>query len=307
MSQSSKTKGYLALTATSIIWGTTWVVSKVGVREIPPLQMVYIRQFVAGIIFVGFLTFFKKLPLPTLKQFRWLFIMAIIMFVSANGLSTWGVQYIPAGLGSLIGALYPLSVVILEKVFFKSKSLTVVTIIGLLLGISGIAIVSYENAFNHNTTNFLFGVFLSVTAMLSWSIGTIFIARNKLDINPYYGVGWQMILSSIILFIIMQTTQQVIPFFDISIKAWVVIGYLVFFGSLLAFIAFIYSMKVLPTAVSSLYAYINPFVAMVTAYIVLNEKLSINILWGSLVTITGVFLVNYSAKRANKIIAEAEI
>lgn len=307
MSQSSKTKGYLALTATSIIWGTTWVVSKVGVREIPPLQMVYIRQFVAGIIFVGFLTFFKKLPLPTLKQFRWLFIMAIIMFVSANGLSTWGVQYIPAGLGSLIGALYPLSVVILEKVFFKSKPLTVVTIIGLLLGISGIAIVSYENAFNHNTTNFLFGVFLSVTAMLSWSIGTIFIARNKLDINPYYGVGWQMILSSIILFIIMQTTQQVIPFFDISIKAWVVIGYLVFFGSLLAFIAFIYSMKVLPTAVSSLYAYINPFVAMVTAYIVLNEKLSINILWGSLVTITGVFLVNYSAKRANKIIAEAEI
>ena len=307
MLQSAKTKGYLALTATSIIWGTTWVVSKIGVNEIPPLQMVYIRQFVAGIIFIGFLTFFKKIPLPTLKQFRWLFIMAIIMFVSANGLSTWGVQYIPAGLGSLIGALYPLSVVILEKVFFKSKPLTVVTVIGLLLGISGIAIVSYENAFHHNTTNFLFGVFLSVTAMLSWSIGTIFIARNKVDINPYYGVGWQMILSSIILFIIMQTTQQVIPFFDISIKAWMVIGYLVFFGSLLAFVAFIYSMKVLPTAVSSLYAYINPFVAMVTAYIVLNEKLSINILWGSLVTITGVFLVNYSAKKANKIIAEAEI
>lgn len=307
MLQSAKTKGYLALTATSIIWGTTWVVSKIGVLEIPPLQLVYIRQFIAGIIFVGFLSFFKKLPLPTLKQFRWLFIMAIIMFVSANGLSTWGVQYIPAGLGSLIGALYPLSVVILEKVFFKSKPLTVVTVIGLLLGISGIGIVSYENAFHHNTTNFLFGVFLSVTAMLSWSIGTIFIARNKVDINPYYGVGWQMMISSIILFIIMQTTQKVIPFFDISTTAWVVIGYLVFFGSLLAFIAFIYSMKVLPTAVSSLYAYINPFVAMVTAYIVLSEKLSINILWGSLVTITGVFLVNYSAKKANKIIAEAEI
>lgn len=307
MLQSAKTKGYLALTATSIIWGTTWVVSKIGVLEIPPLQLVYIRQFIAGIIFVGFLSFFKKLPLPTLKQFRWLFIMAVIMFVSANGLSTWGVQYIPAGLGSLIGALYPLSVVILEKVFFKSKPLTVVTVIGLLLGISGIGIVSYENAFHHNTTNFLFGVFLSVTAMLSWSIGTIFIARNKVDINPYYGVGWQMMISSIILFIIMQTTQKVIPFFDISTTAWVVIGYLVFFGSLLAFIAFIYSMKVLPTAVSSLYAYINPFVAMVTAYIVLSEKLSINILWGSLVTITGVFLVNYSAKKANKIIAEAEI
>ena len=302
-----KTKGYLALVATSFIWGTTWVASKIGVLEIPPLQMVYIRQFFAGIIFVGFFAFFKKLPLPTARQFRWLLVMAIIMFVSANGLSTWGVQYIPAGLGSLIGALYPLSVVIIEKVFFKSKQLTAITLVGLLLGISGIAIVSYENAFNHDGPNFIFGVFLSITAMLSWSVGTIFMARNKVEINPYYGVGWQMLISSVILFVIMQTTQPVVPFFEISAKAWWVVGYLVIFGSLLTFIAFIYSMKVLPTAISSLYAYINPFVAMVTAYIVLNEKLSLNILWGSIVTITGVYLVNYSTKKANKIIAEPEI
>ena len=307
MLQSSKTKGYLALVATSFIWGTTWVVSKLGVRELPPLQMAYIRQFIAGIIFVGFLSFYKKLPLPSAKQFRWLFVMAIVMFVSANGLSTWGIQYIPAGLGSLIGALYPLSVVVLEKVFFKSKPLTALTIVGLLLGISGIAIVSYENAFQQNGPHFLLGVLLSFTAMLSWSIGTIFMARNKVEINPYYGVGWQMLISSFILFIIMNTTQQTVPFLEITTKAWWVIAFLVVFGSLLTFIAFIYSMKVLPTAVASLYAYINPFVAMVTAYIVLNEKLSVNILWGSIVTVTGVFLVNYSTKKANKIIAEAEI
>lgn len=307
MAQSTKTKGYLALVATSLIWGVTWVASKIGVHEIPPLQMAYTRQFIAGIVFVSFFSFFKKLPLPTAKQFRWLIVMAIIMFVSANGLSTWGIQYIPAGLGSLIGALYPLSVVIIEKVFFKSKQLTAVTLVGLLLGISGIAIVSYENAFHNDGRNFIFGVLLSVTAMLSWSIGTIFMARNKVDINPYYGIGWQMVISSVILFIIMQTTQTVIPFIEISTKAWLVIGFLVLFGSLLSFIAFIYSMKVLPTAVSSLYAYINPFVAMVTAYLVLNEKLSLNILWGSIVTITGVFLVNYSTKKANKIIVEAEI
>lgn len=307
MLHSAKTKGYLALTATSLIWGITWVVSKIGVRELPPLQMAYIRQFIAGTIFVCFLAFFKKLPLPTLKQFRWLFVMAIVMFVSANGLSTWGVQYIPAGLGSLIGALYPLSVVVLEKVFFKSRPLTAITIVGLLLGISGIAMVSYENAFHQNGPHFLLGVLLSFTAMLSWSIGTIFMARNKVEINPYYGVGWQMLISSAILFCIMHVTKPVIPFLEISTKAWLVISFLVLFGSLLTFIAFIYSMKVLPTAVASLYAYINPFVAMVAAFILLNEKLSLNILWGSIVTVTGVFLVNYSNKKANKIIAEVEI
>ena len=292
---------------TSVVWGTTWIASKLGVNEIPALQMAYIRQFIAGVLFVSFFLFYKKIPLPSLIQFRWLFIMAIIMFVSANGLSTWSIKFIPAGLSSLIGALYPLSVVIIEKVFFKSKRMTGVTFLGLFLGIAGIAIVFYENAFHHTGPNFLFGVFLSSVAMLSWSVGTIFIARNKVEINPYYGIGWQMLISSFILFVIAQTTQPVIPLHAIPLTVWLVIGYLVLFGSLIAFVAFIYSMKKLPAAVASLYAYINPLIAMIGGYLILNEKLSINILWGSGVTLIGVFLVNYSVKRSEKIISESEI
>ncbi len=84
-------------------------------------------------------------------------------------------------------------------------------------------------------------------------------------------------------------------------------GYLVAFGSIISFVAFIYSMKKLPAAISSLYAYINPLVAMVAAAIVVHEKLTINILWGALVTLAGVFLVNYSIKRKGEnIIAEPE-
>ena len=292
---------------TSVVWGTTWIASKLGVNEIPALQMAYIRQFIAGILFVSFFLFYRKTPLPSLKQFRWLFIMAIIMFVSANGLSTWSIKFIPAGLSSLIGALYPLSVVIIEKVFFKSKRLTGLTFLGLFLGIAGIAIVFYENAFHHTGPSFLYGVFLSSIAMLSWSVGTIFIARNKVEINPYYGIGWQMLISSFILFVIAQTTQPVIPLHAIPLTVWLVIGYLVLFGSLIAFVAFIYSMKKLPAAVASLYAYINPLIAMIGGYLILNEKLSINILWGSGVTLIGVFLVNYSVKRSEKIISESEI
>jgi len=85
-----------------------------------------------------------------------------------------------------------------------------------------------------------------------------------------------------------------------TIKAWLVITYLVLGGSLLSFIAFIYSMKKLPAAISSLYAYFNPLVAMVTAALFLNERLTMNILWGALVTLSGVFLVNYSIKQAKK-------
>jgi drug/metabolite transporter (DMT)-like permease len=303
-----KIKGYFALFITSIVWGTTWVASKIGVDEIPALQMAYIRQFIGGSIFIIFFAFFKKAALPNRKQFIWLFIMSIIMFVSANGLSTWSIKFIPPGLSALIGAMYPLSVVIMERLFFKSKKLTALTFIGLFLGITGIAIVFYENAFSNSGPSFLIGVFLSVVAMLSWSAGTIFISRNKVDINPYYGIGWQMFLGSLLLFIIAQTTQPVVPFFEIPFKAWMVIAYLVFFGSLIAFAAFIYSMKVLPAAIASLYAYINPLVAMVTAYFITGNKLSINILWGALITLTGVFLVNYSVKQTRKtVVTEPEI
>jgi len=150
----------------------------------------------------------------------------------------------------------------------------------------------------------MFGIFLSIIAMLSWSVGTIFIARNKVDINPYFGVGWQMLISSVILFVVTESTQSTVAFSAISFKVWSIIAFLVIFGSLIAFIAFIYSTKVLPTAIASLYAYINPFVAMLTAYFVIDEKLSINILWGSIVTLAGVFLVNYSMKKDKLIIAE---
>jgi drug/metabolite transporter (DMT)-like permease len=303
-----KTGGYLALATTSILWGTTWVSSKVAVSEnLPPFQMASMRQFFGGCCFLIFFIGYKRLPLPTLKQFGWLFILSLLMFVLANGLSTWSLKYIPTGLSALIGALYPFSVVITERIFFKQRNLNTLTVVGLLLGVAGIAIVFYENIFEHHPEGFLFGVVLSTLAMLSWSGGTMFIARNKLDINPYYAIGWQMLISSVVLFIISRTAQTAIPLEQVSLRIWLAIGYLVVFGSIISFIAFVYSMKKLPAAISSLYAYINPLVAMVTAAIVVDEKLTMNILWGAIVTLTGVFLVNYSIKRNSRaIITEPE-
>jgi drug/metabolite transporter (DMT)-like permease len=303
-----KAGGYLALATTSILWGTTWVSSKVAVSEnLPPFQMASMRQFFGGCCFLIFFIGFKKLPLPTLKQFGWLFILSMLMFVLANGLSTWSLKYIPTGLSALIGALYPFSVVIIERIFFKKRNLTPLTVTGLLLGVAGIGIVFYENIFEHHPAGFLLGVVLSALAMLSWSGGTMFIARNKLKINPYYAIGWQMMISSVVLFIISRTAQTAIPLSEVSFRVWFAIGYLVVFGSIISFIAFVYSMKKLPVAISSLYAYINPLVAMVTAALIIHEKLTMNILWGAIVTLTGVFLVNYSIKRNTaEIIAEPE-
>lgn len=305
----NRTGGYIALSITSIVWGTTWVASKIGVSKIPAFQMAAIRQLLAGACFVLFFMLFKKLPLPTAKQFGVLLLLSILMFVGANGLSTWSLDYIPTGLSCLIGALYPLSVVIIEMIFFKNRNVSALTFAGLLLGIGGTFIVFYENAFHGvRPAGFFFGVLLSFIAMLAWSVGSIIIAKNKMKIDPYYSIGWQMLISAGLLYLIALASGKHLPFQQIPGSGWMAIAYLVIAGSLVAYAAFVYSMKTLPPALFSLYAYINPLVAMVVAGSLLKEKLNINILWGAIVTLLGVFLVNYSIRKNRKeVMAEPEI
>lgn len=294
MALTIKQKAYIALAATSFIWGTTWVASKVAVINAPPLQVSAMRQFIAGLIYIAFFKL-KGEPWPTLKQLKPLLIMSFFLLIIANGFATWSIKYISSGLAALIAALYPLCVVIIEMIFYKTKN-TIATFIGLTLGLAGICVVFYDNAFHHNSADYLFGVFLSLVAMISWAIGTIFVARKKLNINPYYGMGWQMMLAAPFIFIMSLGTGTNISLTQIPAQTWLALAYLVIMGSCIAFVCFIYSMKHLPAAIASLYAYINPIVAMIIGGILLSEKLTVNILIGTAITIAGVYLVNHSLK-----------
>jgi len=296
MALQTKHKAYLALACTSLVWGSTWVVSKVGVQKIPALELSAVRQLIAGVLFLSFFTI-KGEKLPTKKQFGWLIVISFLMFLLGNGLSTWSVKYIPSGLAALIAALYPLCVVVLEFLFFKRAAQSLLTFIGLFLGVGGIAIVFYENAFHHQPDGYFFGVILALLAMVGWSLGTIFIARNKYAMNPYYALGWQMIIGAALIFALAIGTNNFISILKIPADVWWVLAYLVIMGSVLAFVAFLYSMKHLSPAVASLYAYINPIVAIIIGSIILNEKLTGHIIIGSIVTLIGVYLVNYSVKR----------
>lgn len=293
----TKQKAYIGLVATSILWGTSWVASKIAVQGgVPGLEVAAIRQFFGGILFVGFFLL-KGEKLPTPRQLLWLTGMGALLFVIANGFATVALRYIPSGLAALIAALYPLSVVIIEKLFFKNTKITWVTFAGMLLGIIGIGIVFYDNAFHNQPDGYVLGLILSLIAMLSWSIGTIIIARNKVKINAYNATGWQMLLGSALLVMMTLASGKTMPISDIPAKTWLAITYLVLASSIVAFAAFIYTMKHLEPAIASLYAYINPIVAILVGTALVNEKLTVDILIGSIITLIGVFLVNRSLKK----------
>jgi drug/metabolite transporter (DMT)-like permease len=292
----TKQKAYIALTLTSTVWGTSWVVSKIGIQKVPGLEVASVRQLIAGVLLVSFFLI-KGEKLPTKKEFLWLGMMAVLLFVSANGIATLALKTIPSGMGALISALYPLCVVIIERLFFKNTRITPLTFTGLLLGIGGIALVFYDNAFHNHSEGYTWGSILSLIAMLSWSIGTIVLSRTKLKINPYYATGWEMLISSFILLIMLAVSGKSIPLSQIPLQSWGAIAYLVIASNLITFAAFIYTMKHLEPAVASLYAYINPIVAILVGSLVVDEKITLKIIAGSLITLIGVYLVNQSLKK----------
>ncbi|MCU0322098.1 MAG: EamA family transporter [Chitinophagaceae bacterium] len=294
---SSKQKAYIALVITSIVWGTTWVAMKFGVTAMPALQLAAVRQLIGGVLFVTFFIWVRKQPLPTTQQFKQLFFLSIFTFVFANGFSTWSLKYIPSGLGALIGALYPLCVVVIEYFFYNNKNINRFAIIGILLGIVGIGVVFYENAFTTHANGYFIGLVLAIVATISWSYSTISIARQKVKINPYFGLGWQMLFGSSMMFVLTYASGNYIAWTSIPTTAWVAIAYLIFAGSILAFVAFIYSMKHLPSALASLYAYINPIVAISIGTVLLNEHITVKLIVGTIITLIGVYIVNKAMKK----------
>lgn len=283
----------LALCWVSFFWGTTWLASKEGVKHVPALQLAAIRQFIGGSLYLLFFIY-KKTAWPKGKQWKTILILSLLNFVLSNGLSTWGVKYISSGLGAIIGALFPLWIVIIS--YFRGVSLARLSVIGLLISFGGICLVFYDYLPDFFKPDFRFGLFLSLLSTLTWAFGTVYTRKKAASFNPYFSLGLQMFLSSILLFAFTGATGTSVSLTAIPAIAWWSIGYLVVIGSVLTFIAFIYCLQHLPVELNSIYAYINPVVALLLGALLFNEPLTIKIIFGGAITLIGLYVVNRSIK-----------
>ncbi|MFZ1749650.1 MAG: EamA family transporter [Saprospiraceae bacterium] len=282
----------LALAAVSLVWGTTWVVSRQGVLHMPALQLAGIRQLIGGSIYLGYFVL-KKYPLPEKKDLMPLVLLSFLNFVLSNGLSTWGVKYISSGLAAIIGAIFPLWLVIIGLVAYKQKPAKK-AIIGMLIGFSGICIIFYRYLPDFVNPNFRFGIALSFIATISWAFGTLYTKKHAKVFNPYFGLGFQMFLAGAILSMVSWFDPNHLPVSEIPFISWFAISYLVIVGSLIGFICYLYALQNLSAEQTSIYAYINPIVAIIAGWLILDEMLGFNILIGCLVTLFGIYLVNRS-------------
>ena len=287
----------LALCWVSLFWGTTWIASKEGVKHMPALQLAAIRQFIGGFLYISFFLF-KKTPWPKGKQWKTILILSVLNFVLSNGLSTWGVKYISSGLGAIIGAIVPLWIVIIS--FFRGERLARLAVIGLIVSFGGICLIFYDHLSDFIKPDFRFGIFISLISTLTWAFGTLYTKKKAASFNPYFSLGLQMFLSSILLFAYTGATGSSVSLSSIPAISWWSIAYLVVFGSVLTFIAFIYALQNLPAQISSIYAYINPIIAVILGAIIFGETLNASIAIGGGVTLFGLYMVNYSLRKGRK-------
>ena len=285
----------IALSFVCFFWGTTWIASKEGVKYMPALQLAGIRQFIGGFLYVCYFLF-KKTPWPKGKQWQTILILSILNFVLSNGLSTWGVKYISSGLGAIINAVFPLWIVIIT--IFRGEKLVRLAVFGLIISFGGVCVIFYDHLSDFLNPDFRFGILLSIMATITWAFGSLYTKKKAASFNPYFSLGLQMLISSFILLAITGATGTGVNIASIPANSWWAISYLVIIGSVLTFIAFIYMLQKLPPEINSIYAYINPIIAVLLGALVFGEPLTIAIAVGGGITLCGLYMVNYSMRKA---------
>ena len=292
----TRTKAFMAVAAVCVLWGTTWVASKEGVRHIPALQLAGLRQLSAGILYVSYFII-TGAAFPKGKEWRPLLLLSLLNFILSNGLSTWGVKYISAGLAAIMGAIFPIWLVVIG-LFTSKEKLPRKAITGLLLGFGGVCIIFYDHLQDFLNPDFRFGIMLSLLATWSWAFATITTKQQAANFNPYFSMGIQMLISGSILTIGTNVSGYAIPLQAIPWQSWAVISYMVLMGSVFSFLCYLYALQHLPTEQVSIYAYVNPVVALLLGVWLFDEKISLFIITGGAVALLGVWLVNKAFKNA---------
>ncbi|MER3498126.1 MAG: hypothetical protein C4308_05545 [Chitinophagaceae bacterium] len=289
-------KAYIALAIVSFFWGTTYLASRVGAQQMPGLFMAGVRQLLSGFILTVFFLA-KGYKIPSWGDLKKISIQGLFLLCIANGLLTWAMEYITGGLAAIIVALVPLFIALFSIWLNKCAKITRWMIVGLIVGFAGVVTIFYDYAGEIKNSKFLLGVGLALISVLSWSFGTVYTAQQKKSGSILFGVGLQMLIAGVIMVIVCAITGKYINLATAGESSWIAILYLVVFGSLLAYSAYVFAISKLPPTLVSIYAYINPIVAVVLGWFLLAEKMNINMVIGTLITLGGVYMVNYEFRK----------
>ena len=273
----SKAKVLAAFAAVYVLWGSTYLAIRFGVETIPPFVMAGTRHLTAGLLLYAWMRA-KGTARPEPRH--WVSAAAIggLMLLGGNGLVTWAEQRVPSGLAALIVASVPIWMAVLSGLE-KRRRPSGFVIGGLALGLAGIALLVVPGRFGGGEHVDPLGAAALLLAALSWSIGSLYARRAKLPTSTLTAVSMEMIAGGALLWAagLIGGEGSRLHVSVVSLKSALSLGYLVVFGSLLGFSAYVWLLRVTTPARVSTYAYVNPVVAVLLGMLFAGEQLTLRI------------------------------
>jgi drug/metabolite transporter (DMT)-like permease len=276
-------------------WGSTYIAIRIGVEHIPAALMSGIRFLIAGILMLGWcLLTGKTIRLKRADALR-LFLIGTLLLTGGNAVLVWSESYLPSGLAALIVAVVPLWVAIIEGPVLGGDRLSSRGWTGLLLGFSGLAVLLWPKITSTSVLERkqLFAGAILLLGSLSWAVGSIISRRSQLSVGLFAATGWEMTFAGA-LNLVLGFLHGEHPHADWSWPALSAIAYLITFGSLVGFTAYIWLLEHVPTPKVATYAYVNPVVAVFLGWLILHEHLDRFTLLGMMVIVAAVALVTSS-------------
>jgi drug/metabolite transporter (DMT)-like permease len=286
-----------ALLIVWVVWGSTYLAIKIGDETIPPLVLASVRFFIAGLImFPVALRKARSASPPVRRRFgaspsQWLGCTVVgVLLLGANGAVCVGERTVPSGLAALLVATVPLWLLGIDAVLNHAR-LGLAPVVGLVIGLIGVGLLSSLGGSKAGIS--VSGVLIILGAAAAWALGTIMARRVPTPASPALTSAMELLTGGGVLLVLAAATGEFgsLRISAVSGRSWLALGYLVVFGSIVAFSAYVVAVRLLPTPTVATYAYVNPVIAVLLGLLILSERVTPIMLVGGILTVAAVALV----------------
>ena len=288
---------YLAWVTVCIVWGTTYLGIRVSLETMPPMIMGGLRWIIAGVLLGGYvLASGEKLPAP--RRWGGIFLLGFLMLGLGNGGVVVAEQWVPSGLAAVIVASNPFWMAAIEAALPDGERLRANVVAGLVIGFSGIVVLVWPDLTVGSGARhgFLAGVIALQVASVGWSLGSSYSRRHARTDNVLGTTASQMLAGGVI----MLTAATVLgewPHLYVTTRTAIALAYLSTVGAVGGFVAYTYALRHLPVSFVSLYAYINPVIAVALGVVWLHEAFDSRMAVAAALVFAGVAVVRWTGQR----------
>ena len=254
-----------------VSWGTTFLATRVAIESIPPFAMAGPRHFVAGIVIAAVLRM-RGIMLPPLSSWGGHALLGLLMIGLGNGCLVWAQQFVPSGVAAVLVSVIPFWMIGVEAFMPNPERIRKRQVLGLVLGFGGIVLLT-SSSLNGSagTGQIVLGVIMTQMSCLGWAVGSAYAKRHKREENLFAATAVQITVGGAVLMLVATVTGEwtsVAP----TTRSLMAVLYLVVMGTFVGYVCYVYALKHLPVSIVSLYAYVNPVIAVILGSLVLKER-----------------------------------